>query len=393
MNIEKREQVFVSSTFKDLEEERRAVIQTLLEADCIPAGMEMFPASNSQKFDLIKSVIDLCDYYVVIIGGRYGSVDAEAELSYTEMEYDYAVSKSIPVMGFLHGDAGNIPANKIELDPEMRNRLDSFRQKVEQRMVKYWKSPDDLGGQVARALIQIRKSEPAVGWIRADQAMTPEVRAELAELRAKVRELTSELGEEKRQQIDGLDVSELAQGEEEASLSARIEYFMQSQIDADTDYPRNRYAAYWTVTPTWNQIFKHLAPELMDEATEHLMKNSLSTLCLVMSRTDLIGNNDDGDDEATGDATGDEEDESNEEEDDTVGRIEEAHITDESFNDVKVQLVALGLIEQGVKRRNPSNTQNYWRLTDRGHQLILRLRTTRRKLVKIGSSDTPTDNT
>ena len=43
MTVEKREQVFVSSTFKDLVDERAAVIQTLLEADCIPSGMEMFP--------------------------------------------------------------------------------------------------------------------------------------------------------------------------------------------------------------------------------------------------------------------------------------------------------------------------------------------------------------
>jgi hypothetical protein len=83
MPVEKREQVFVSSTFKDLADERAAVIQTLLEADCIPTGMEMFPASDSDKFDLIKRVIDLSDYYVVIIGGRYGSIDAEQQLSYT----------------------------------------------------------------------------------------------------------------------------------------------------------------------------------------------------------------------------------------------------------------------------------------------------------------------
>ena len=83
MAIEKREQVFISSTFKDLVEERRAVIQTLLEADCIPSGMELFPASDSEKWDLIKGVIDLCDYYVVIVGGRYGSVEDVEQLSYT----------------------------------------------------------------------------------------------------------------------------------------------------------------------------------------------------------------------------------------------------------------------------------------------------------------------
>lgn len=181
MAVDKREQVFISSTFRDLMEERRAVIQTLLEADCIPSGMELFPASDSEKWELIKGVIDLCDYYVVIVGGRYGSVDDVETLSYTEMEFDYAVRSNKPVMGFLHGDPGKLPGEKLDLDKELREKLDAFRNKIEKKMVKYWYEPGDLPGQVALAIMQIRKSHPAVGWIRASEAMTPAVKAELAE--------------------------------------------------------------------------------------------------------------------------------------------------------------------------------------------------------------------
>lgn len=133
MVVEKREQVFISSTFKDLVEERRAVLQTLLEADCIPAGMELFPASDDEKFDLIKRVIDLCDYYVVIVGGRYGSVDAQEQLSYTEMEFDYAVKTKKPVLGFLHGDPGKIPGEKLDLNAGHRKKLDALGQKLNRR--------------------------------------------------------------------------------------------------------------------------------------------------------------------------------------------------------------------------------------------------------------------
>lgn len=135
MAVEKREQVFISSTFKDLVDERRAVIQNLLEADCIPSGMELFPASDTEKLDLIKGVIDLCDYYVVIVGWRYGSVDAERQLSYTEMEFDYAVKSKKPVMGFLHGDPGKLIGDKLDLDPDLREKLNGFRAKVEAKMV------------------------------------------------------------------------------------------------------------------------------------------------------------------------------------------------------------------------------------------------------------------
>ena len=71
--MDKRYQVFVSSTYEDLQEERQEVMHALLELDCIPAGMELFPAANEDQWTLIKRVIDDCDYYLVIVGGRYGS--------------------------------------------------------------------------------------------------------------------------------------------------------------------------------------------------------------------------------------------------------------------------------------------------------------------------------
>ncbi len=74
MDIDRRYQVFVSSTFEDLIEERREVTQALLELDCIPSGMELFPAADNDQWTLIKKVIDDCDYYVMISAGRYGSV-------------------------------------------------------------------------------------------------------------------------------------------------------------------------------------------------------------------------------------------------------------------------------------------------------------------------------
>ena len=87
--MDKRYQVFVSSTYADLKQERQHVIQALIEMDCIPAGMELFPAADEEQWEFIKKVIDDCDYYLLVIGGRYGSVTSEG-ISYTEKEFDYA---------------------------------------------------------------------------------------------------------------------------------------------------------------------------------------------------------------------------------------------------------------------------------------------------------------
>ena len=92
---ETKYQVFVSSTYSDLINERKQVLDILLMADCIPAGMESFVATDDEQFNVIKKVIDLCDYYILIIGKRYGSVNEKTCLSYTEMEYNYADRKSV----------------------------------------------------------------------------------------------------------------------------------------------------------------------------------------------------------------------------------------------------------------------------------------------------------
>ena len=156
MIVEKRHQVFVSSTFADLKEERQTVMQVLLEADCIPAGMELFPASG-ELWELIQNVIEESDYYVVIQAGRYGSVTAEG-ISYTEKEFDHAVSVGKPILAFLHEKPEEIPAGKTELEPAARSKLTSFRGKVETgRSCKYWINPDDLGGKVSRSINQAIK--------------------------------------------------------------------------------------------------------------------------------------------------------------------------------------------------------------------------------------------
>ena len=109
--MERRYQIFVSSTFEDLKEERQAVLRAILELDHMPAGMELFPAADNEAWQLIRDVIDASDCYVVIVGGRYGSLDEEG-LGYTEKEYDYALAAGKPVIALLHSDPESLARGK-----------------------------------------------------------------------------------------------------------------------------------------------------------------------------------------------------------------------------------------------------------------------------------------
>lgn len=170
MQPEKRYQVFVSSTYEDLREARASVQTTLLGLRAFPAGMELFPAANDDAWQLIKSVIDESDYYLLIIGGRYGSISPQTGLSYTEMEYDYAVSLKMPVMAFICAERDELPKRACERTEEGERRLEDFIRKVgENKHYKRWKNIDDLGKQVAITWDDFRRRYPAIGWIRADR--------------------------------------------------------------------------------------------------------------------------------------------------------------------------------------------------------------------------------
>ena len=181
--MEKRYQVFVSSTYADLKNERSAVIQTIMEMDCIPAGMELFPATDEEQWEFIKKVINDCDYYIIIIGGRYGSIGPEG-LSYTEMEYDYAIEAGLKVIAFVHEEPDSLPLGKMESDPEFKEKLIAFRNKVSTgRLVKMWSNPEHLPGMVSLSLQRTIRIFPALGWVRASKTNNEDILKEINELR------------------------------------------------------------------------------------------------------------------------------------------------------------------------------------------------------------------
>lgn len=164
----KRYQIFISSTYTDLQLERQAVLQSVLKLRHIPVGMEHFVASNEEQFNYIKRILDETDYYIVIIGNRYGS-QADDGISYTEKEFDYAVSLEIPVIACIHSNPDSLPINKSDIGLVARQKLNEFRNKVmDHRMVSYfsWDSPADLSTEAVVALVNTISDHPRPGWER-----------------------------------------------------------------------------------------------------------------------------------------------------------------------------------------------------------------------------------
>lgn len=182
--MDKRYQVFISSTFSDLEEERKEVMEAIINHNCFPAGMEMFPAADIEQFEYIKTIIDESDYYVLVLAGRYGSL-ADDGKSYTEKEYEYAKEKGIPVLVFVKKDIDNIPSNKTDNNPEFKEKLIQFRNKaMTNRLAKFWDDKMELKYHVSDSLSKSFKLTPRVGWVKSDSVVDTKTLKVLEEVRS-----------------------------------------------------------------------------------------------------------------------------------------------------------------------------------------------------------------
>jgi hypothetical protein len=339
--MEKRYQVFISSTYADLQEERQEVIQALLELDCIPAGMELFPAASEDQWTLIKQVIDDCDYYMVIVAGRYGSIGHDG-LSYTEMEYRYALDAGKPIIGFVHRNPGELAASRSESTDEGKEKLSEFRDLVQKKMCRFWDSPADLGSQVSRSLVKLIKSNPGIGWVRGDLVPDESAVEEILGLRRRIEELQQELLAASTHGPEG--TRGLAQGEDGFEINYTF-------VASPTIYSSNGHEYQGRVNLAWDEIFAAMSPLMINEATEGQLTRVMNELISQVADSDLA-------------------------ESDPFKELNliDFKIDSDDFQTIKIQLRALGLITKSAKNRSVKDTATYWTLTPYGDTVMTRLR-------------------
>jgi hypothetical protein len=329
--------------------------------------MELFPAANEEAWALIERVIDESDYYVLVIGGRYGSVDEESQVSFTEKEYDYAVAKGKPVLAFLHGDPDAIPSGKTEKSEEAQTRLANFRAKVEkEKLIKRWTNADDLAGNVSRSFAKARQMYPAVGWVRGDVQTSAESLGELNELRKTIVSLEKQLKTVQGEPA-AVDAHELSQG----SDATRFE------IETYTE-PLSEEQVYVVREPlksqlTWDEVFSVIGPLMLDELAQRLIRKQLNTwlyryyTAQVEHRAEQMMQEDGISPERF-----------------LQTKIQ---LSGDDFHTLLVQYKALGLIEMSERRRAVGDNDTYWTLTPRGEAHLTRLRAVRRSSIPVESQE------
>ncbi|EJL21877.1 hypothetical protein PMI02_04862 [Novosphingobium sp. AP12] len=153
----------------------------------------MFPAADVEQLTYIEKVIDECDYYVLVIGARYGSLDEEG-VSYTQREYEYAVKNGKTVIAFPHRQPDAIPQGKTDKDDSKRHKLEAFLAIVTTgRLVQYWESAMELRANAIVSLTKAFSESPQTGWVRANLVASESALSDVVKYREENDKLRSEL--------------------------------------------------------------------------------------------------------------------------------------------------------------------------------------------------------
>jgi len=307
-----------------------------MKMDCIPAGMEHFPAADEEQWNFIKRIIDYSDYYLLIIGGRYGSLDDDG-LSFTEKEYDYAVSKNIKVVALIHGSPETLTFQNSEQEPSLREKLQAFRDKVKtKRLVDFWTSANELPGKVALGIMNARTMHPAIGWVRADRVSNENSLIEINNLRKENSDLiiknNSLENEIKSKSYNYQSIPDLASIESEFTVSY-------------SGYVSTRYSqserVTWKAVLTWKDIFHHISPMLT--SFTHVSGVEDSIIKCAIAKTGSKGRT--------------------------------MVLDEQDFFTISVQFQAYGLVKVEHLKNTKGGMSDFWILTDKGKKLMIQLRT------------------
>jgi hypothetical protein len=331
--MQKKHQIFVSSTFSDLKPERQAAVESILAAGHIPAGMELFAAGDESQMDVIKRWIDDSDIYMLILGGRYGSINPTSGLSYTGHEYDYALHKGKSFFALVLTDIA-IEKKRNELGASHKEidnieKYANFRDKVLSKISKSVDDCKDVKLGVLESIRLLEKKTSLQGWVRSDEF------PDMAPLIDQLSILTKENAQLKKT-LTEMPVSTLNDGKIQlADLDDKISVSIEYKTDFRESSKQNQ-----RITLTWSELFGLIAPKLLSGQADSTVKGYLPEQLLENNGT----------------------------------AYDSCKIKEQDFQSIKTHLMALNLVDVEYSNTVQGGAALFWNLTPIGKRTMLELR-------------------
>ena len=150
----------ISSTAIDLPEHRKQVLEACLAAGFFPLCMESLPARDADAIRASLDLVDGANVYIGIFAFRYGHVPADHEVSITEMEFNRAVERKIPILLFLIHSEHLITIEMVETGDQAQKKLAALKKRACQgRNRREFKSASELRAHVIQALAALKEEQ------------------------------------------------------------------------------------------------------------------------------------------------------------------------------------------------------------------------------------------
>lgn len=334
--MNKKLQVFISSTYTDLIEERQAAVQAVLDAGHIPAGMELFKAGNTSQLETIYKWIDNSDVYMLILGGRYGSIEEKTGKSYTQLEYEYAVGKGLPVFSVvLRNDfikkKSELLGEECTIENANVSKYNDFKDSVMSKIVREVSDCKDIMLAVHTTLKDFMEEYEFVGWVRSNDT---ELNADLLNQLNDMNKAISTLTEEKNRlklELDNLEQNF------ESNLAFEGQFIkIEGEYQENLGRPGSPHYVNRFISKeiSWDKMFLLWAPYLIQTSNYYKAKKTLES-----ALKDYVEHY--------------------------------FHINNNLFQTIKVQYHALGLIKAYEARTTSGGTAEFIKLTEKGKNYLI----------------------
>ncbi|MDE1461813.1 DUF4062 domain-containing protein [Spartinivicinus poritis] len=336
MSTSKRFQVFVSSTYRDLVDERQQVFLALLGLGCIPVGPEFIPGFDNDSDDCwpkVRQQIDESDYVVLLLSGRYGTL-TQSGISFLHREYTYANTLKKPILCFIRDPRYPLAPNKKERTADGVARFRVFRESLQKHEHLSWDTTDSLIMSLRQYLPQFMDKHEAVGWVRANAL--PEQQGQQTAKMSFSEQLT-ELQEVK----NALNYPDMLQQNRSVALlkqSVELTYICNIYIQGNCKLITEKASLLW------QDIFTAFVNHMQQSASEDRIKQSLAHFLEERFANTIYEQNQE------------------------VHAINDFQFTDTSLRMIRLHLRRMGLIRKDTLRS--SRTRSVWQLTPIGRKAL-----------------------
>ena len=188
--LDKRYQVLITTSGKEMQPERMVVSQTLIGMGFFSWGLEQrTPLSTA----FARRQIDDCDYVLLLLGSQYGEQSVSG-VSYLQLEYIYAVTKQKPVIVFMHEKPESRDNELQEQKAALKDKFYEFRHQLQKEVeqVVTYRTLRDLELAVRSYMPQMLERYPVLGWVRPQSIQS--LQDEIDRLKSKVKQLEQTQG-------------------------------------------------------------------------------------------------------------------------------------------------------------------------------------------------------